>query len=69
MFKRLKRIIKLSLKDPKSLEKLTDDVIDTLPNAGDGNAVFISAGSQEDYDEFLKEEAGTKPWYDRLKKL
>ncbi len=36
---------------------------------GDGKAVFFGEGTQEEWEEQKKEDDGTKPWYDRIKKL
>lgn len=72
MLQRLKRLWKLSKKDPKTLEKLFDlneAIIDHLPEAPDGKAEFIPEATQEDYEEFKKEEEGTKSWYDRIRRL
>lgn len=72
MLKRIRRLWKLTQKEPTEIDKfmkLSDKEIMAMPDEGDGNAVFISQGTQKDYDDFLKEEDGTKPWYDRLKNL
>lgn len=63
MFKKIKRLRKawnLAAKDVTRLDSLTDKQIDALPNTGDGNAVFISSGSEQEYKEFEKEEKGFK---------
>ncbi len=74
MFKRLKRLIALTKKDPKALEvleKLTDEQLALVPeqDLGDGKAEFIGEGSHEEFLEFQKEEEGMKPWYERIKNL
>lgn len=74
MFKRLRRIIELSRKDPEILEKyteLTPEEIELIPNAskGDGKAVFLGEGSTEEYIEQKRADEGLKGWYDRLKQL
>lgn len=72
LLKRIKRLVELTKKDPKALEVLeglTEEQLAIVPEAGDGNAVFISEGTREEYKEFEKDEAGMKPWYDRLKNL
>jgi len=69
MFDRFKRLWSLSRKDPKIFENLTSDLIDNLPDAPDGKAEFISEGSQEDYEEMLKEDKGLRGWYNRIKNL
>ena len=69
MFQRIKRLIKLSKKDPKVIEALTEQQIDNIPETGDGKAVFFSQGTLEEYKELQKEDSGLKAWYDRLKNL
>ncbi len=71
MFKRIKKLWALSKKDTKALEGLTPEQIASIPDAndGDGKAEFFTEGTQDDYDEFQKEETGTKAWYDRIKRL
>lgn len=56
---RVKRIWKLSKKDKTSLDKLTNEQIDALPDE-DTRAVFISEGTHEDYEEQVKEDKGLK---------
>lgn len=50
----------LSKKDPKKVEELlsTPEVIDKLPDAGDGNGVYLSEGTQADFEEWEKEQSG-----------
>ena len=63
MLKRLKRLIQLSKKDPKALEKLeslTEEQIAIIPEAGDGKAVFIGPGTEEEFREQEKEDKGLK---------
>lgn len=36
---------------------------------GDGKAVFISFGDEEDYQDFQREEKGLKKWYNRILNL
>ena len=36
---------------------------------GDGKAEFLGEGTQEEFLEQQREDAGTKPWYDRLKRM
>lgn len=63
MLKRLKRLIQLSKKDPKALEKLeslTEEQIAIIPEAGDGKAVFIGPGTEEEFKEQEKEDKGLK---------
>ena len=51
MFKRIKRIIELSKRDPKLVDKLTMDEIVSIPLQGDGKAEFIPEGTQEDFED------------------
>ena len=60
MFNRVKRIIKLSKKDPKAIEALTDNQIRDLPDAGDGKAVFLGEGTHEEFLEQEKADKGIK---------
>lgn len=72
MLKRLQKLWKLTKKDPKALEvleNLSEEQLAIVPEEGDGKAVFLSIGTEEDFVEFEKEEAGMKPWYERLKNL
>lgn len=73
MFKRLQKLYKLSKKDPKALavlENLTEEQLALVPEElEDVKAVFFSEGSEKDYEDFKREEDGTKSWYERLKNL
>lgn len=72
MFKRIQKLWKLTKKDPKALEvleNLSEEQLAIVPEEGDEKAVFLSMGTEEDFIEFEKEEAGMKPWYERLKNL
>lgn len=74
MIKKIKRLLELAKKDPKALEvleNLSAEQLQAVPeaNEGDGKAVFFGEGTQEEFEEFQKEEQGVKPWYDRLKNL
>lgn len=60
MLKRLKRMYELSKKDPESLDKLTEEQIKSIPDEGDGKAVFFGEGSQEEFKELEKEDKGFK---------
>lgn len=60
MLKRLKRMWSLSQKDPEILNSLTEEQIKAIPNAGDGKAVFIPQGSEEEFKEFENEEKGIR---------
>jgi len=74
MFKRLKKLIALSKKDPKALkllENLTDEQMALVPeeNLGDGKAVFIGEGTHDEFLDQEKADQGMKGWYERLKNL
>lgn len=58
MFKRLKRIIELSKKDHKLVDKFTDEVITNLPDEGDGKGVFFSEGTRQEFEEQEKKDKG-----------
>lgn len=51
MFKRVKRLLELSKKDPIALQKLTDEQLDSIPEAGDGKAEFLGVGTLEEFEE------------------
>ena len=61
------------------LSRLPDEVISTTPNIadllvkeaelGDGKAEFIGEGTHDDFVEQQRTDDGTKPWYERLKRL
>lgn len=72
MFKRFRRLIELSKKDPEILEKyekLTPEEIADIPSKGNGKAVFFGAGTEEEFIEQERKDKGLKGWYDRLKQL
>jgi len=59
---KIKRLWKLSGKDPKALEEfmqLSDEEIMDLPDE-DTKAVFISEGSAEEYKDYQNEQKGIK---------
>ncbi len=58
MFKRLRRIIQLSNKDHKLVDKFTDDVILNLPEEGDGKGVWISEGTEKEFQDQEKKDRG-----------
>lgn len=71
IIKRLKRLWKLTKKDKKlldALDDLTDKEIMELPDE-DTKGTFFPQGTEKDYEEFLKEENGLKPWYDKIRNL
>jgi hypothetical protein len=61
MIQRLKKIWELSSKDLEVIEK--------LPQKGNGKAVFFSEPNAMDDLEHEREVNGVKPWYDRLSNL
>lgn len=60
MLNRLKKAWMLAAKEPEAIAKLTKEQIQQLPNIGDGNAVFFSEGSEEDFREDEREDKGLK---------
>jgi len=75
MLKKIKRLWKLTKKDPealKVLENLTEEQLKAVPEVseeGDGKAVFFGEGTPEELEELKKEDQGMKPWFDLLNKL
>jgi hypothetical protein len=62
MFKKLRQ-----LKKALELIEKEEELLNALPEVkGDGKAVFFSEGTQEDYDEYVKEQSG---WAKVFKKL
>lgn len=62
LLNKIKRLWKLSGKDPKALEELlqfTDEQIINLPDE-DTKAVFISEGSAEEFKDYQNEKKGIK---------
>ncbi len=59
MFNRLKRLIKLSKKDPIEVERLLIKDIEALPDE-DTKAVFLGQGSESEFREQEKEDKGLK---------
>lgn len=58
MLNRIRNIIKLSGKDQQKLAELTDEQIDSLPDEGNGNAVFLGEGSHEEFEEQERADKG-----------
>lgn len=53
----------LSKKEPealKKLENLTEEQLAFIPEDGDGKAVFLGEGTQEEYQEQVDEDKGFK---------
>lgn len=72
VFKRIKRLIELTKKDPKALkvlENLSDEQLKIIPEEGDGKAEFLGVGTEEEFIEQQRIDDGSKSWYDRLKNL
>lgn len=72
IFQRLRRLWALSKKDPEVVEKmlkLEPEDIAKLPDPPDGKAVFMSEGTQEEFEELQKEDSGMAAWYKRIKNL
>lgn len=61
----------LSKKDPQKLDALLEhkDVVDSIPEQGDGKAVFLSEGTEKDFEEYENSRSGMGRWLDRLKNL
>lgn len=57
MFKRIKRIVKLSRKDPESVERLLDEQIENLPEE---KAEFLGSGTEKEFKEQENEDKGLK---------
>lgn len=68
LFKRIKRSWELAKKDSQVLNELTDEQITEIPDE-DTKAVFFGRGTKEEFEDFQREEEGTKAWYDRLEQL
>lgn len=60
MLKRLNKLWRLSKKDPKAIEAITEGQIDQLPDAGDGGAVFFGEGSPDEWKEESRDRKGLK---------
>lgn len=58
MLQRLRKLWALSKKDTKSLDSISLEDISKLPDAGDGQAVFLSEGTEEDFKKFDKKQKG-----------
>lgn len=50
--------------DPEALRKFLRE-----EPLGDGGAVFLGEGTHEEYIDQMREDDGTKPWYQRLLRL
>lgn len=54
---------KLAKKDPEALQKLenlTPEQLATVPEEGDGKAVFFGEGTHEEFEELEREKKGLK---------
>jgi len=60
MFKRIQNILKLSGKDPKAIEELTQEQIDSIPEMGDGKAVFFGEGTEAEFKQQQNDDMGIK---------
>ena len=60
MFNRFTRLWKLSKYPEQEIAELSKKAELEL---GDGKAVFIGEGTEEDFEEQQKEDDGTKAWY------
>ncbi len=70
ILQRIKKIWELSKKDLSVLDDIPMEDIKELPNNGNGKAEFIPMMSENQRDEYLKNQ---EPWYkklnDKLKEL
>lgn len=85
MLKRIKRAVKAFSQPEASPELIRDVLDENVSKAellarhgifltentplGDGNAVFIGEGSHEEFVDMQREDDGSKPWYERLKRM
>lgn len=72
MLNRIKKLWKLSKKNSEALsvlENLTQEQLDLVPDEGDGKAVFIGEGTEEEFKEQEKEDKGLSAWYKRIRNL
>lgn len=72
MFKRIRQMWRLSNKDEEVLERLetlTPEEINAIPDKGNGKAVFLGEGTQEEFVEQERKDAGLAGWYKRIKNL
>lgn len=63
LLNRIKRLWELANKDKGILEKLetlSPEEVLSIPESGDGNAVFLGEGTQEEFEEQQKEDKGLK---------
>lgn len=60
---RIKKIWELSKKDLTALDDIPMEDIKQLPNVGNGKAEFIHMMSENERDEYLKNQ---DPWYKKL---
>lgn len=56
--KRIKRILELSKRDKKLVDKLTTKDVISIPLEGDGKAEFIPEGTQKDFEDQSKKDKG-----------
>jgi hypothetical protein len=74
MFKRIKRLIELSKKEPKALEaleSLTPEQLKEVPDVSDTEekGEFFPLASEADFVEFERKQKGMDKWYNRIKNL
>ncbi len=70
MFNRLRKLWRLSQKDEESIGKLLDlneEELKFIPDEG-LKAEFFGPGTQEDFDNMLKEEKGFKKFFNKIMK-
>lgn len=72
MLSKLRNMWALAKKDPKQLEQLLEtpkNVLEQIPEQGDGKAIFFSEGTEKDYEKFQNEQSGMSKWLERLRNL
>lgn len=61
--KRLKNLWKLSKLEP---EELNEKIVE-MEAEGDGGAVFFSDGTDEEYEQYVRDNSGWRKFYKKLK--
>lgn len=74
MLERIKRVKKywdLAKKNPKKIDELLNnqELIDKIPDEGDGRGVYLSEGTEKDFEDFQNEQSGLKAWLKRIARL
>lgn len=72
MIKKIKRLWELSNKKPEDIElllNLKESDLALIENEGNSKATFFSEGTDEDFEEYEKENKGLAAFYKRIKEL